>query len=112
MNTEGNIGPGYVRKNLYDYLEAEGLKMNDERHKAVKAAIILHTNATNEELRRGRLNALNALGNVKVGPNVKTIIERVAKFQCPACGLDLKEIKPHEYVAECGHLPNITISIG
>lgn len=113
MNTQEEIKPGTVRKDLYDYLEGEGLKITDVRHKAIKTAIVMHTNATTEELRRETNNAKNALGNMKAGPKIQTIIDRIAKKQCAACGLNLTEVKPHEYVAGCGHYPTgVKIIIG
>lgn len=110
LNKNEEVRPGAVRKDLYAYLEEQGFKVTEERHKAIKTAIIMHTNATTEGIAAQRSNAMNALGNVAIGPKVQTIIDRMKRRQCPACGLDLKRVvyTKNEYEAECGHYPKGT----
>lgn len=104
MNQD-EMNPGRVRKDLYAYLESEGFKVTDERHKAIKTAIVMHTNTTVAQLQKERENAVNALQNMKQVPKFQTMIDRMKKKQCTICGLALKKEGEFEYSAPCGHFP-------
>lgn len=42
---------GEVRKDVYEYLESQGFKMTEERHKALSTAMKLLANVKTEEIR-------------------------------------------------------------
>ena len=49
-NHSDKITPGFVRMQIYDYLESEGFKLNDERHKKLSLLLKENANAKNEEV--------------------------------------------------------------
>ncbi len=104
MNQD-EMNPGRVRRDLYAYLESQGLQMTEERHKIIKNAVVLHTIAMTEKLQGERNNAISSLNSMGFPPKLETMEKRIKSNQCVVCGINLKKEAEYEYSAPCGHFP-------
>lgn len=103
---------GDVRKEMYAYLESQGLKITDEIHKEVRAKMVQHSQSDNEKAKRDVSNHLNALQNVKFTPKLQIMEDRLNDFKCPFCGLKMEKTADDQlvYVSKCGHFKNVAIT--
>lgn len=95
---------GEVRKELYAYLEAVGLKVTDEVHRRVRAFMMEHTMHENARLRKERDGAIDALHNISVMPKMKTILSRLNSGHCPACGIICTVDEHGQWSSACKHV--------
>jgi len=62
---EDRIAPGVYRKELYEYLEKEGLEITEERHNKIRYFVKMASNALSEDLMKKVQGLSSVVGSYK-----------------------------------------------